>query len=151
MAGCLERLWGKDLSEFNLSEIEKFFALCGRYKGVAQRRIILEKYIEETSSKRDMDNPASTKFIQKEYGLNSMDEWYSQFMSENNDYLTYEEVHEIISKVIENKNSQDALIIKLLFEGLDSDEIKVLAPQNVIGDEIVLTHLSIFQLNFDIY
>ncbi len=135
-AADLERYLGKDLSEFTLEQIEILLSL-NRVKGVPQRRNVIKHYIDFVKGQNgesSYENPANKEFIKKKYELKTLNDWEEQFRL-NDKYLSFDDINNIVAMCREI-NPQDALIIKLLFEGLDLDEIGQLEIDNIKGNMI---------------
>ncbi len=135
-AAELERCLGKDISEFTLEQIELLLSL-NRAKGVAQKRNVIEHYINFVKFQNNdssNENPASKKYIIKKYNLRVIKDWEEQF-KRHDKYLTYNDINNIID-LCRELNPQDALIIKLLFEGMDLHEIGHLKISDISGNLI---------------
>lgn len=128
-----EKLLLKDLSEFNIDEIEAMMSTLN-VVGVAQSRIPINEYIRYVKLKNNEPaiSPLDEDLIKERCG--SYTEWESQFKPVPK-YITLERLHEIEDSDI---NRQDAVVFRLFFEGLRLEEMEKLSLDDIDGCIITL-------------
>jgi integrase len=137
-ASAMEETLEKDLYDFNINEIGKIISNTNPLNMMVARSTgrILSSYITWASEKglrKTNINPLKSM----------MPEWYGQFVSKKKLFISEKELKEIENALV---NAQDAVILYLLFEGVNGEgntEILNLRKQDVNQDtnELRLTEV----------
>jgi site-specific recombinase XerD len=134
-SGSLEEKLGKDLSEFNISEIERVMQELNPLTISASRSNFstIKSFLTwsiENGHRSNNINPLT--LVPKD--------WFKQFVDKN--VMIYISKHELDQLTDENhgcKNAQDGVLFQLLFEGVDVHSICHLLKKDVDYDNNILT------------
>jgi integrase len=113
----IESKYNLDLHSFNLEKLDEFFEYRNPSSRTSSRSAgrIVTKYINWA-----IDNNYSVYKSKDENPLNVSQSYFNKFVKEENtQYLSYKEINSVLKDLV---NDQDAVIIQLLFHGVQGKE-----------------------------
>ncbi|QNU68083.1 hypothetical protein EHE19_006490 [Ruminiclostridium herbifermentans] len=137
--------YGKDLSDFSIEEIGGFMkAYEPSTPGAAATvRNCLKNYINYIHAKQGKNKEENPLNKLKEI-FNTERNWSDQFVAESQILISHNKLIEIENKL---ENKQDAIIFRLLFEGIQIAEMVHLTKESISGNTINIENNRLVQVS----